>query len=460
MTPRPRDGMVAIAIAVVLLAGVALDAWGPKVSADPVVASTDGGFAARAVFCPPALGKGGQMTITSAASGDEPVTLGFEPESDERVDLPPGTIVEHKPTTAEAEDVVGYGGAVDATVVSSIDEPISGVGAAACARAASRRWLFPEGNSTVTHDERLQIYNPFPDEAVVRVGLLTPRGEQTKAGLADVPVPSGSSISIALKDFILERQVLGAAVTAVRGRVVAWRLSIARPDEAPPGIQFTLGATDPADVWYFPEGAVGPGYVERLSILNPGAEEATVEVTLVAGGRRVPAPGSTEIPVAGRSAVAVVLDKSALPGERGGAAAIVRSVNHVPIVVERTVSYATEDVNGVASEIGSSEPGKRWLLGPATSRPTTDSVVLLSADDEEATVTLTLLRPGRAPLEPPALADLTIAAGARLRVPLSEITDGESYAVLVESTGAVVAERFSYSAGARDVASLMGIPLD
>ena len=193
MTPRPRDGIVAIAIALFLFAGVALDAWGPKVSADPAVEKDDAVFTARAVFCPPSLGKpAGRMTVTTAARGDEPVTIGFEPASDERTELAPGNVLERKPSTAEAADVVGYGGLVDATVVTSIDEPISGVGAAACAPAASTRWFFPEGNSTVTHDERLVIYNPFPDEAVVNVSLLTPGGERSKAGLADTAVPSES----------------------------------------------------------------------------------------------------------------------------------------------------------------------------------------------------------------------------------------------------------------------------
>jgi hypothetical protein len=36
---------------------------------------------------------------------------------------------------------------------------------------------------------------------------------------------------------------------------------------------------------------------------------------------------------------------------------------------------------------------------------------------------------------------------------------GEAMGVTVTATGPVVAERFSYSSGAGDVASLMGIPL-
>lgn len=458
MTPRPRDGIVAIVIALVLFAGVALDAWGPKVSANPVVEEVEPAFNARAVFCPPA--SSGRMTITTAARGDEPVTVGFEPASDERTELAPGRILDHKPLSAEASDVVGYGAPVDASVVNSIDAPVSGVGSAACAPSASIRWFFPEGNSTVTHDERLVIYNPFPDEAVVKVSLLTPGGEKSKAALSDEAVPSESSITLELNKSILEQRVLGAIVSATRGRVVAWRLSIARPDELPSGIQYTLGATQPAETWYFPEGAVGTGFQERLSVLNPGTDEAIVNVTLVNASRSVPAAGSTEVPIPPRSTVGIVLDEAALAGERGGASAIVSSANGVPIVAERTVFYATQEVDGTASEVGASEPALRWFVGPATSRPDTDSVVLLNVSAEQAQVSLTLLRPDGQPVEPRGLARLNVAAGARLRVPLSEVTNGEAYAILVESSAPVVAERFSYSRGAGDVASLMGIPLE
>lgn len=472
MTPRPRDGIVTIAIAVFLLAGVGLDTWGPKVTADPVVAEIDPAFTARASFCPPTLGKpegskrdpasliSNSLTMTAAARGDEAVTVGLEPASDVRTALEPEAVLEQKPPTAGATDVVGYGGRVDATVVTSIDEPLSGVGAAACAPAAATRWFFPEGNSTVTHDERLIVYNPFPDEAVVKVSLLTPGGEKSKAGLADQAVPSESSITLALKDYILEQKVLGAVVSATRGRVVAWRLSVARPDDLPSGVQFTLGATELADTWYFPEGAVGPGFEERLSILNPGTDEATVDVTLVSASRSVPAAGATEVPVPPRSTVSVVLDDAALAGERGGAGAIVESANGVPIVVERTVFYATQEIDGTASEIGSATPALRWFLGPATSHPDADTAVLLNVSSERAQVSLKLLSAGGRPLEPRSLANLSVPAGARLRVPLGEITDGEAYAVVVDASAPVVAERFSYSSGAGDVSSLMGIPLD
>ncbi|HEX2058455.1 MAG TPA: DUF5719 family protein [Actinomycetota bacterium] len=462
MTAQPRDGIVAIVIAVFLLAGVALDALGPKADRPRAVAAADAAFDARAVFCPPALDKpASHMTLSAVARGDEAVDVGIEPASDQRVEAVPRSILEINPPSAEAVDVTGYGAPVDATVVTSIDAQVSGVGGAACAPRASTRWYFPEGNSTVTHDERLLIYNPFPDEAVVRVALLTPGGETTKARLADVAVPAESSINLAMNEYLSEqKKVLGAVVTTVRGRVVAWRLSIARPEEKPAGVQFTLGATAVADVWYFPEGAVGAGYEERISIMNPGTAEATVEITLVAGSKALPAAGATEVPVPGRSTVAVVLDESALPGESGGAGAIVRSVNRVPVVAERTVFYATEDVDGVASEIGSSQSARTWLLGPATSRPEADAAVFLNTGTQEARLSLTLLGASGEPLRPRPLTNLRIAAGARLRVPLGEITGGEPYAVLVEATGDVVAERFSYSAGAGDVASLMGIPLD
>lgn len=460
MRPRSGEGTVAVALALILFAGVALDSFGPKVSPGEA-AEVEAAFTARAVFCPPALGKpASSVSLTAAARGEEPVAVGVEPGAEERQDLRPDTIFEHKPppAAAEASDVVGYGGTVDATAVTSIADKVEGVGAAACSPRASTRWYFPEGNSTVTHDQRMLIYNPFPDEAVVRVSLLTPAGERTRAGLSDVAVPSESSIALAINDFVFEEKVLGTIVSAVRGRVVTWRLSIAKPDEKPSGVQFTLGAAATSTEWHFPEGAIGEDFDERLSIMNPGDSEATIDVTLVASAETEDAAVLTEVSVPPHSTVAVPFETSMIPDGEGAVAATVRSVNNVPVVAERTVFYATEDMDGVASEIGAPVTAERWLLGPATSRPETDSAVLLNPGGEDVEVTLELLRADGRMLRPRTLRDLTLARGARLRVPLSGLTDGEPAAVVVTATGPMVAERVSYSRGAGDVGSLMGIP--
>ena len=182
-------------------------------------------------------------------------------------------------------------------------------------------------------------------------------------------------------------------------------------------------------------------------------------MSLVTSGRSEGSAPLTEISVPPRSTVAVTLDESMISESGAGTSAIVQSVNGVPVVAERTVFYATEEVDGVASEIGAPSATERWLLGLATSRPETDSVVLLNPGAGDVTVTLELLRVDGRTLKPRTLRDLAVARGARLRVPISDQTDGEAMGVIVTATGPVVAERFSYSSGAGDVASLMGIPL-
>lgn len=466
MRARSGEGLVTVLIAAVLVGGLALDSWGPDL-AEPIVRDAPAGdlYTAKAVFCPPPLDRPpAGLTLTAMSRSGVDVTVGIEPESEERLDLPGDAILEHKPTAVGPSDLVGYGGALEGSAVTSLTDPVDGVGAGACSRRASPRWYFPEGNSTVTHDERLLVYNPFPDEAVVRVSLFTPGGERAKAGLADLPVPSESAVIVPLKDFILEQKVLGAAITTVRGRVVAWRLSIAEPEEKASGVQFTLGATSTSDEWYFPEGAIGEGYHERLSVLNPGDQEAVVNVLLVTAEGSAPASSLAEVAVPARSTIQMVLDPSQLAGRRvqlGGFGAVVTSANGVPIVAERTVFYATEDLDGVASEVGASTLSSSWLLGPATSRPDTDTVVLLNPTGKDPVeVSLTLLRENGDPLRPKPLRGLVVNPASRLRIPLMEYTRGEPVAVVVEGSGALVAERFSYSGAAGDVGSLMGIPLD
>ncbi|MDQ4025968.1 MAG: hypothetical protein M3217_10865, partial [Actinomycetota bacterium] len=149
MRGRSGESAVAIALALFLFGGVALDSWGPKVSRDVVQVRAEADFAARAVFCPPSLVEPpSSVSLTAATGGEDPLNVGVEPGSDQREDLAPGSILEHEPAAAVASDVVGYGGPLDATAVTSLDEPVAGVGAAACSRRASTRWYFPEGNST------------------------------------------------------------------------------------------------------------------------------------------------------------------------------------------------------------------------------------------------------------------------------------------------------------------------
>jgi hypothetical protein len=352
-------------------------------------------------------------------------------------------------------NVVGYAGAA---IASAVTTGSSGVGATGCSSVAGRRWYFAEGSSALGYDERLILYNPFPDEAVARVSFITPSGKQTKANLSDQAVPAGATSVLRLNRFILKEPLLSIEVDAIRGRLVAWRSLAAHARSRPRGLQLSLGATNSHPEWFFPDGAVGDGYDERIALLNPNSKAAQVSISVL-NTKRTAQPAkllNITIPPASSKSVAPA---SAITGCRKkvcGLGAVVTATNGVGVVAERTVWYSTGHLQGVASEIGTPVTAERWYLGPASFAPTRDSVVVMNPTTADAIVSLTLETNDRAPRAPGPLQHLKLRAGTRLEVPVNRWTRGRPVIVLLTSDQQVAAERFSYSQRGHDASALMG----
>ena len=448
-----------LALACVLLAalgaGIGYDALTDDIEASERVRLVEPLFDERSVHCPrpPVPGRSGSKLVIGAAAGEAlPVGVG-----DDRIDLPAErTKLVHNGASTE---IVGFGGEVVASAVGSVTGTGGGLVAARCSKVASPEWHFAEGSSALGFEQRLAIYNPFPDEAVVSVSLYTPKGEQGNANLAEGrAVPAGQTIEIALNEFIRQQRFVGMSVRANRGRVIAWRVMTTNGEDRPEGTQFTLGATSPAETWHFPEGALEDGVDERISLLNPTDEEAIATLSLSTATESVQPPRLVEVVIPPHSLLPVPLREYVGGTQRdvGGAGVVVRTTSG-RVVAERTVYYETDQLSGVASEVGIVQPSSEWFLGPAVEKPATDSVVLLNAGAQEATVSLTLLSGNQEPQNPAPLQDLTIKGGTRLKLPIGEWTRGKSISVHVTSDQDIVAERFGSGDG--DVASVMGLQL-
>lgn len=443
-------------VAVAGLIGLLLDA-----TRDPVVAPASdiqaqrGTFETRAAFCPPPFAKSmGVQTVAIAADPGEPAVIRIQPQQTESSELADRNLLMQR-VEGPAIEAVGYGALLHATALISMDRPVSGAGAARCPRVVSERWYFPSGSVALGYDQRMLIRNPFPDEAVVRMTFYTPTGPVTKANLQGIAVPAGESIFVKLNDFILGQKVLGTSVETERGRIVAWSSMFAEPENRPRGVYYSLGATSPSLEWYFPEGAVGNGLEEVITLLNPHDREAIVTVSLATATRRLQPPKLLEVRVPPESIETVSLPAtlSARDQSLGSVGAMVRSTNGVGVVADRTIWYAAGRT-GVASSIGAREAATEWLVPPAAVSSTDDSLVVLNPGSAKAQVKVELWRQDGAPLEP-AAARMTIKPGARGRLPLNDATGGQPVAVFVTSDRPVVAERVS-TAGNGDVASVLG----
>ena len=418
------------------------------------VVAERGSFQTRAAFCPPPFSQRfGSQTIAVAADPGGAASIRIQPQESGNSELPEGRLLMQR-VEGPAIEAVGYGAVLHAGALLATDKPVSGSGAARCPRVVSEKWYFPAGSSSLGYDERILVRNPFPDEAVVSVTFFTPTGKTTKANLAEVAVPAGQSKFIQVNDFILRQPVLGAAVTTQRGRIVAWRAIFAEPEDRPSGVSFELGATSPSEQWYFPEGQVGGGIDEVITLLNPHRREAIVTVSLATRSKPVQPPKLVEVRVAPGAVKAISLPQTLSQRDQdlGGVGATVTSTNDVAVVAERTVWYGA-DRSGVASSIGAREAALQWIVPPAAVASVEDSLVLLNPSDQKATVSIQLFRQSGDAITPND--SISVKAGARIEFSLSQLSGGQPVAVLVTSDVPVVAERVA-STGNGDVSSVMG----
>lgn len=456
-----RETTLAITIVAVVLLGLAIEMASGEVDAPPAETVAGPRFQERALFCPPGLIDGKSFAV-AAPTGDG-IALGLEPARPDRVELDGERIFTQELPGSAATDVVGYGGPVRAGALVRTKAPVVGEGAARCSDRASSSWFFAAGASTLGVDERLMIYNPFPDEAVVQVTFLTETGEERKGGLADVPVPAKSSTEINVSRFIGLERTLAVRIDTERGRVVAWRMLFDDPDGGPAGVQMSLGAAASSDTWFFPDGAVGPGADERISVMNPGTEEATVNISLSGGeGDLIQPEDLVGLEITPGTARTLALNDFLTREEKalGGVSAVVQSTNGVGIVAERSVRYNTTTVSGSAAEMGAPRASKEWLLPPATLTPSTDTVVVMNPSSAPAEVSLQLLFEKKAALRPGHLQQRELPPGGRLKLGVGDWTALATALVRVSSTSPVVVERFSYSEITDDVGAVMGFPLE
>jgi hypothetical protein len=460
MIARSRELLLGVILLISLGGGLAFEVLSDEAEKPPPGSVPGDLFTARAVFCPPSIRRADTFLMVASVEAN-PVPVEIKPGGAEVADLGAERFLLHHAEARASADVTGFGSPLKASASTRLVEPVQGAGAAACTETASTAWYFAEGSSALDYDERLLIYNPFPDEAVVQVTLFGPKGDRTRANLSDIAVPARGSVVVSLNEFVLRQKFLSTTVTATRGRVVAWRALLATPENRAQGVQLSLGAPATAPEWYFPDGAVGDGYEERLAVLNPSDQEAIVTISLVTNKKTIQPPKLLELGVPPESSRSVVLKDvvEGRQGELGTVGAVVRSTNGVGIVSERTVWYATGRLEGVASEVGSAQAASDWWLGPALVRPQVDVVAVMNPGTADVRVTISFLRRFEDPLIAKRLTDIVVRRDARIRIPVDATTGGAPTVALVHATGPVVAERFAYSGWAADVAAVMGMPV-
>lgn len=406
----------------------------------------------RGTFCPPPVDEEGtktQAAIAPVSGAGVPVAFEDATTSSQASPPPPkdsevkeGAFLLHNGDGA-AFNAVGYGDKPIGGAIQSWTRPATGAGATLCSERPSDTWYFPAGSSELDFDERILLYNPFPDEAVARVTFFTPAGARPKASLNDVAVPSGGWTEIEVNKFMNTQKILSASVESVRGRLVAWKVLFARPEGGPRGATFTLGAPEAAPKWFFPQGFLGEGADETLSILNPTDEEVTVTLTSFSKDVELGDAKGSEIQLEPQTSQALSLRDLELQVDPdvdlAHVSIVVTSANGTPIVVERSLAI-DEGAGGLTSEVGLTKPGTRWLVPPLARNATGDELVFLNAGRRSAQIEAQLMT-----LEgtetPKALSSMKVLRAGRLEKSLSDLSVPGPFYVVVTSDNPITVER-------------------
>lgn len=335
-----------------------------------------------------------------------------------------------------------------------------GVDTAPCASSASPTWHFANGTTDRDASQRLVLFNPLPDDAVVDVSFSTSEGRDEPASLQGLPVAAGTTSVIELTEVVRRREVTATSVVARRGRLVVDRVQSFDGSDGRTGLALALGAPAPAELWTFPEGYYTDGITVRWHLYNPSDREALASLEIVPGDGEVPEPVDLTIPPFGQ--VTVEAAELGRVGPDVGHHSVVRSLDGVPVVAERSITArAPARRVGWTSALGATSASPRWLL-PAggTSDDLDQWLVVVNPGPGDVTVDVAALVGGRL-LAIEGLQGITLGPADREVVRLGTLIERDPLPLVVAATGDVVVERNVYqvSPDVDGVSSSFGIPL-
>lgn len=353
----------------------------------------------------------------------------------------------------------------------------TGMDVVPCASRSSESWYFAAGSTR--RDARLvfTLFNPFPERAVVKFTFSTDEGLREPHNLRGVLVPARSLVVVDVTDLVPRFPSVSTAVETQVGRIVAGRLQLFDGSEGLEGLTAGPGVPETQMHWVFPTGPVDEDVSEHIVLYNPTDQEAAAYVSIQSDpselGDALP-PFELRVPAQQRVALAFGNQQDyPLPSapfaygageslaEGVGFWAAVQVYNGVPIVAERVVAApAASSPAGVAATVGTSVNARNHLIAWNGAGDADVALVVVNATpDSIAQVTVSEVADGR--ITPIAqLNPREVAPHNRLVVPIDRLTEGGSFALLVEASQPVVVSRSLLARTGTGIASGLSIPLD
>jgi hypothetical protein len=306
-----------------------------------------------------------------------------------------------------------------------------------CARGASSDWYFAAGTTLKGAQQFLVLFDPFGDDAIVDVTVLTDDGVQEPDALQALVVPHRSRVTIPMNDAVPRQRDVAIHVHARTGRVVAERSQLfdgtaSDGEIARKGITVSLGAEAPRREWYFPNGSAADGASSVVGVANFGATSTTVQVSVVLDGEQTLATQSVAIPA--RSVTAVEVSSHVPAGSQYSVGVAARDAegNRDPVVAELLEWWpSASSSTGVGTTLGSTRLARRWVIA-APAADVDGVVIVLNPGTRPVTAALLVFTAGDTK-GPPSEPERAVDAGSFGVFDLAALDAGGDHVLVVTS---------------------------
>jgi len=389
--PTRRAAALMLVVAAIAV-GVALDLGGGRtapgeatpVLSGPTVPAPDA--VSTAWYCAEGTGSPGQRANETiwianlgdrAARADVTVMPGGDAEPSSRrvtvpehgqLSVPVSSVVSAAEQAGEAGIITGPGVVVEvfggrAIVEHEIDGQTEGqadVAVGPCAREPGHDWYFAAGTTERGAEQRLSLFNPFADDAILNLSFATDTGLVAPTDLQSLVVPRRSRVTVPLANFVRRQAQVAAHVHVRTGRVVAEQsLEFTSENETRRGLTLSLGSNAPALSWTLPGVVSEDGASHAIYVANFDAAATEVEIAPRFEDQNTVAP--SRVAIAGRSTALVDLGPRVASGATFDVQ--VRATRGVPVVAEQLGSWRPPaGATGAATTLGSPLPARGWAF--------------------------------------------------------------------------------------------------
>lgn len=339
------------------------------------------------------------LTLLDPLTNEDPTVTGYSIIGPGAAGVDTGAILRRgeSPALVEISD-----GPAAAASLEWADSTLSGD---RCIVSVPKVWYLTGGTTKVGSITELRLFNPFADNAEVKITAYSEFGIDLVAELDGLDVAGRSWTTIDMERYLPFRDELAFTVTSTKGLVIP---ALIRTDERGEGM---WSGTSPSDTWDFPIVTTG-GLEPFISVLSAGEDQIVISVDIltedgsVRGAREVTIDSQIPvlIPVSDLAAppfgvrlrasapiaasVVAVIPTVQVEGGEGDGASEGEATTSTTEAASTTKIAETEEsfIKGMAGTVGVARPASEWIV-PIDTLPDNETTMwILNAGVDAVTV--------------------------------------------------------------------------